>query len=159
VKGLGRAAPSLVKAAVPMLKGVAGQVLPALTGAAGQASPEMEAFLGSLGSLVGGLLGGELEHEHEHGAPDDLARATWFVRLASAAARRAAGDVTSMLDRGEQPTWTTLRQIFANSLFATARRSTEGDDPDGSGSRYGGRPSPRSTGRWERQGNNVVIYV
>jgi hypothetical protein len=154
VKGIGKAAPSLLKAAMPMLQGVATKVLPALGGDGGGASPEMEAFLGS---IVGGLLGGELEHEH--GAPDDLARATWFIRLASAAARRAAGDVTSMLDRGEQPTWTTLRQIFANSLFTTARRHGDGDYPEGSSSRYGGRPSPRSTGRWERQGHDVVILL
>jgi hypothetical protein len=154
VKGLGGAAPSLVKAAVPMLTGVASKVLPGLAGAVGGASPEMEAFLGS---IVGGLLGGEMEHEH--GAPARLARATWFIRLASAAARRAAWDVTSMLDRGEQPSWTTLRQIFANALFTTARRGAEGDYPEGSSPHYGGRPSPRSTGRWERQGNNVVIYL
>jgi hypothetical protein len=155
VQKVGRAAPGLLKAAMPMLADVATQVLPALTGGGAPQSPELEGFLGS---IVGGLLGGEMEHEL--GAPDDRARATWFIRLASAAARRAAWDVTSMLDRGEQPSFTTLRHIFANALFTTARgRPKHRDVDEGRWPGYGGRSSPRSTGRWERHGSNVVILL
>lgn len=156
--GLRNLAPVAMRAAVPMLKSVASRSLPALESVLGRAGDagEMEGFLGS---IVGGLLGGELEHEHEVGRDPDFYRATWFVRLASAAARRAAWDLTSMLDRGEQPSRTTVRQIIANAIFTTARPASTSGAPGSPSRPTGGRPPSSESGPWQRQGTNLVLYL
>jgi len=131
--GLKALAPVAIKAAVPLLKQVGAKVLPKLAGnlfgggtRRRRATPrreleaeleagEMEGFLPIIGSVVSGLLGGEMEAENSE---YEIARR--YVRLSRLAGKRAARQISGMLRRGVQPTSRILRRVVAGAVRSAA---------------------------------------
>jgi len=158
LSGLKKLAPVVVKAAVPMLKNVASQALPRLMGGASgdEAEGELEGFIGD---VIGGLLGGEMELEAEAAH----ARASWLVRLAQAASRRAATAVRAHIARSGEPSWSAIRQIVANAILGAAGGPSAATPapaalPASPTAPIASAPT-HASGTWVRSGGNLVVYL